>query len=183
MQDFFNEFNKRLVEATRMDFREILNQCGDEKIYAASFVTDSDAMTLFFAVNTYKKLEIRYEQFIQKYGDDEIDKESLYKAFKWNPSEWAYSEDNVEDSAIDALQAFLYEKRNSIEEEDFERFEENLYKTVTEVLLTLRNEGLFTDSILFVSISDDDRAEDIEDESAAVLNTGMMFDSFLNRWD
>lgn len=140
-------------------------------------------MTLFFAVNTYKKLEIRHEQFIQKYGDDEIDKESLYKAFKWNPSEWAYSEGDVEDSAIDAVQSSLYEGRNLITAEDFERFEEYFYKTITEVLLTLQNEGLFTDSILFVSISDDDRAEDIEDESAAVLNTFMMFDSFLNRWD
>ncbi|WP_369075724.1 DUF4303 domain-containing protein [Lysinibacillus sphaericus] len=43
-----------MVSAIRSDFKEMLGFIKDEKIYAVCLVTDSEARTTFFVVNTYE---------------------------------------------------------------------------------------------------------------------------------
>lgn len=58
---------------------------------------------------------------------------------------------------------------------------------MTETLLTLHNEGVFChekdDISIFISISDDDRAEMIENYSAGLLTSENVMGSFVKRWD
>ncbi|TKI61247.1 hypothetical protein FC756_19655 [Lysinibacillus mangiferihumi] len=59
---------------------------------------------------------------------------------------------------------------------------------MTESLLTLRNEGLFCCSkkeeiIVLISISDDERAEMVENYSAGLLNSENIRNNFEKRWN
>ncbi|WP_431307259.1 DUF4303 domain-containing protein [Ferdinandcohnia quinoae] len=57
MGNFFIDLEERLVKAIEIDFTNIKKMIGNEKIYALSLVTDSDAVSLFLALNTIEFLE------------------------------------------------------------------------------------------------------------------------------
>ena len=187
MKEFFDELGKRLINAVRNDYKELLKVIGNERIYAVCLVTDSDAMTVFFAINTYEKMESNYHNYTQKNKSENLSDEILYKTVKWVPAEWGYDDSDLEKSEIVLVSDYLAEKRESIEDSRFREFEEQFYKTMTETLLTLHNEGLFChekdDITIFISISDDDRAEMIENYSAGLLNSENVMSNFLKRWD
>lgn len=55
MNNFFEEFKVQLKKAIIEDYKSLLKLSDGEKAYACALVTDSDAMTLFFAMNTIEK--------------------------------------------------------------------------------------------------------------------------------
>lgn len=186
MEGLFDELEKRLVMAVRNDFKELTKVIGDERIYAVCLVTDSNAMTVFLAINTYEKMEKKYHKYSQGKSLN-IKDEILYKTVKWVPAEWEYDDSDLEQSEIDLVSDYLAEKRETIEDSRFREFEEKFYETMTETLLILHNEGLFghkkDDITVFISISDDERAEMVENYSAGLLNSENVSSEFLKRWD
>ncbi len=186
MKEFFDAFGKRLVKAVRNDFKKLSKNIGDERIYAVCLVTDSNAMTVLLAINTYEKVETKYQKYLQG-KSVQLKGEILYKTVKWIPAEWAYDDSDLEQSEIELVSDYLAEKREAIEESNFMQFEEKLYETMTETLLTLQDERWFCskhdDITVFISISDDDRAEMVENYSAGLLNSENIKNKFVSRWN
>ncbi|MGE7911726.1 DUF4303 domain-containing protein [Lysinibacillus xylanilyticus] len=187
MKGFFDELGKRMVMAIRSDFKGLSKIIGNERIYAVCLVTDSDAMTVFLAINTYEKMESKYLKYSQKDRSENLSDEVLYKTVKWVPAEWEYDDSDLEQSEMVLVSDYLAEKRESIEDSRFREFEEKFYETMTETLLKLHNEGLFChekdDITIFISISDDERAEMVENYSAGLLNSEDVKNEFVKRWD
>lgn len=88
---------------------------------------------------------------------------------------------------MELVSDYLAEKRETIKDSSFREFEEKFYETMTETLLILRNEGLFghkkDDITVFISISDDERTEMVENYSAGLLNSENVSREFLKRWE
>ncbi|WP_146052020.1 DUF4303 domain-containing protein, partial [Lysinibacillus sphaericus] len=128
--------------AVRNDFKELKKVIGDEKIYAICLVTDSNAITVFLAINTYEKMEKKYHKYFKGQSLNTKD-EIFYKTVKWVPAEWEYDDSDLEQSEIDLVSDYLAENGETIKDSRFREFEEKFYETMTEILLILRNEGLF----------------------------------------
>jgi len=178
---FFKDLEKKMVSAIRSDFKEMLGFIEDEKIYAVCLVTDSEARTTFFVVNTYEYLEKKDQEYIEKGW------ESAYDELKWDPSEWGYGNSRLKSDASISVANYLSGKRDTIEEEIFDEFEEKLHTTMVSVLDSLLNENVFCqnkdDITVFISMSDDERTEDVENYSAKLLNTEKVYNEFLKRFD
>ena len=172
--------------AVRNDFKELKKVIGDEKIYAICLVTDSNAITVFLAINTYEKMGKKYHKYFKGQSLNTKD-EIFYKTVKWVPAEWEYDDSDLEQSEIDLVSDYLAENGETIKDSRFREFEEKFYETMTEILLILRNEGVFghkeDDITVFISISDDERAEMVENYSAGLLNSENVSREFLKRWD
>ncbi|GAB0168349.1 DUF4303 domain-containing protein [Lysinibacillus sp. CTST325] len=178
---FFKELEKKMVNAIKNDFKEMLHFIGDERIYAVCFVTDSEARTTFFVANTYEYIEKRDQEYIEKGW------ESAYDELKWDPSDWGYGNSHFQSDASMSVASYLSEKREDIEEEIFDGFEEKLHTTMISVLDNLHNEKVFCqnkdDITVFISMSDDERTEEVENYSARSLNSEKVYNEFLKRFD
>lgn len=79
--------------------------------------------------------------------------------------------------------------RENDERENFSSFKKGLLNVMTESLAQLVSEGFFenldsnrSNYVVFVSITDDDNAESVENESAKVINSRPTYDEFLKRY-
>ncbi|MCI8373248.1 MAG: DUF4303 domain-containing protein [Lachnospiraceae bacterium] len=195
MEEFYNDLTLKIQQAVKKVMSKILQKTGDETIYAAALVTDSDCTTLFLAVNTYEYLEKRdleYLQLMDFHLSEEEQRqlnEGTASLTKWLPDEWGYADSDDDDGSelFNEISRLLYEHD---EEEDFDddAYEENqelFFAAVTSAFQKLKEEKAFgerTEEILcFISISDDDRAEEIENESARQLNSPQLYEPFFNR--
>ena len=59
MEQFFLNLQPAIEEAVRHAMEKIRQEIGQEHIYSAALVTDSDCITLFLAVNTEEALAKR----------------------------------------------------------------------------------------------------------------------------
>lgn len=189
MNLFFKNLEYKIEQAVKKDMQKILKETGNEKIYAVALVTDSDCITLYLAVNTYEFMEKNDKEYSIDMDLSEEDiknlKEGSASLTQWIPDEWGYSDDN--NSELVKISKLLYENSES---EDFgdEEYEENqklFLETVTSAFKHLIKEkvfGKYSEEITyFISMSDDDRAEEIENDSAKLLNPSNIYETFLNR--
>lgn len=177
MDQFYQDLPDKIREAVEKDIQDILKEVGDETIYTAALVTDSDCVTLFLAVNTL--------EFLEENGG--LDSEN-----RWLPDEWGYSDGD--DSALAKLSEVLFEHDEAVEGETDgddadEKREENqqlFFEAATFALEQLKKSKVFekhSDEVtFFVSISDDERAEEVENQSAKQLNTPELAKVFLKRY-
>ena len=191
MEFFFNEIKKRIKEAVEKEFPRIKKELGKEKVYAVAFVTDSDCVTLWLGVNTYEFLEKKDAEYAAKgYGET-----------KWFPSEWGYSDGN---SQISRIGVELSEKMGSVISHIKSHADNLSYKqlydliensgfsklfieTVTSAFLELIQSNVFgfnpDEVTYFISMSDDNRTVEIENNSANVLNSQKVYKEFKKRFE
>ncbi len=190
MKSFFKNLEHNIEQAVKKDMKKILKETGSEKIYAVALVTDSDCITLYLAVNTYEFLEKHDKEYSIDMDLSEEDiknlKEGSASLTQWLPDEWGYSDDD--NSELAKISELLYENSESDEYDD-EEYEENqklFFETVTSAFKHLIEEkvfGEYSEKITyFISMSDDDRAEEIENNSAKLLNSPNIYETFLNRY-
>lgn len=78
--------------------------------------------------------------------------------------------------------------RSELEHEDFPSFAKKVYTAMVAALELLDSEGFFgtgeerNQIVLFVSISDDDDAVRLENESGKALNPTFVYEEFLKRY-
>ena len=197
MEQFFFFFRPAIVKAVRRDMEKIRQEIGNEHLYSAALVTDSDCITLFLAVNTEEALAKRDQKErkpkrlaeLRKYWSEELVSQVADGSFSLNryiPDEWAYSDGK--DSELNQISQRLYDQEETLSnapddvyDEVHEQFQEQLLETVTLAFETLRTEGVFGPEVLcFVSMSDDERTPEIEDASAQRLNTPEQYEQFQN---
>lgn len=197
MEQFFLDLRPAVVKAVRRDMEKIRQEIGNEHLYSAALVTDSDCITLFLAVNTEEALAKRDQKErkpkrlaeLRKYWSEELVSQVADGSFSLNryiPDEWAYSDGK--DSELNQISQRLYDQEETLSnapddvyDEVHEQFQEQLLETVTLAFETLRTEGVFGPKVLcFVSMSDDERTPEIEDASAQRLNTPEQYEQFQN---
>ncbi|MCG8707913.1 DUF4303 domain-containing protein [Brenneria sp. 4F2] len=152
----------------------ILAENPDEHFYAFCLYTDSSAMAVSLAANSEEKLKSVLD------ADSDKSKENQ-NYYRWATSEWAYEDFGADLFA--ELSAFL---RKSPEREHFPVFKNRLIHSLAYALSSVVAE-IFQNrhdaAVMFVSITDDDEAEDIENSSSEIINTEIAHNLFLTRYD
>jgi len=174
VDQFYKDLVEKIRDAAEKDIQKIMGETGGEKIYAAALVTDSDCVTLFLAVNTLEYLK---------------DNGGLESEDRWLPDEWGYSDEN--DSELSKLSRLLFEHDRAISsdgytDEEWEQNRRQFFEAAVAAFVRLKAENVFGERTkevtCFVSISDDDRAEDVENWSAQLLNTPELASAFVDRY-
>ncbi|MCU0124934.1 DUF4303 domain-containing protein [Pseudomonas vlassakiae] len=147
-----------------------------EHFYAFALYTDSSAMTVAFAANSIEALELKLEE-------DEEERDESRPYYQWATSEWKY-----EGWRGDLFKKASAELRESVSRNDIEAFRNKLYSTMTTVLKELRQSDFFhgfavKNPTLFVSVTDDDTAELVENDSAKLLNAPNDYADFIKRYE
>lgn len=195
MEQFFLDLQPTIEKAVRHAMEKIRQEIGKERIYSAALITDSDCITLFLAVNTEEALAKRDEKDrtperlaeLRKYWPEERVSQVANGSFSLNryiPDEWGYSDGT--DSELNQVSQQLYDQEatlsnldDDVYDEIHTQFQEQFLETVALVFETLRTEGVFApETLCFISMSDDDRTPDIEDDSARRLNTLEQYEKF-----
>ncbi len=195
MEQFFLDLQPAIEKAVLHEMEKIRMEIGNEHIYSAALVTDSDCITLFLAVNTEEALARRDEADrtperlaeLRKYWSEELVRQVADGSFSLNryiPDEWDYSDGT--DSELNQISRQLYDQEASFSDTDddayddvHEQFQEQFLETVTLVFETLRAEGVFDpETFCFIWMSDDDQTPDIENDSARRLNTPEQYEQF-----
>ena len=190
LETFFKEIGEKIKEAVKNDFPIMRKEFGNEKPYAVAFVTDSDFTTLLLWINTCEFLEKADAEYAED-GDD--------YTTKWNPDEWGYLD---ESSQFVKISDELYDKKislidyiesqsdnlsyaqlgNLIEDSGFPRL---FLETVTLVFQELINSNVFgfnnEEITYFITMNDDKRAVEIENNSAKAFNSQKVYEEFLKR--
>ena len=163
VDSFYQGLAENIKEAVKKDLQEILEQTGDEHIYTVALVTDRYCCSLFLAVNTTEYLDNECEE------PDDVE--------KWHPDEWGYSDGH--DSELVKLSKLLWENHKNFPGEAY------FFNALISAMKQVKETGIFgerTEEItFFVSISDDEEAENLEDFSATQLNSPQLAAAFLSR--
>ena len=195
MEQFFADLQPAIEKAVRHAMEKIRREIGREHIYSAALVTDSDCITLFLAVNTEEALARRDEKdrtperlakFREYWPEELVDQvaDGSFSLNRYLPDEWGYSDGT--DSELNQISQQLYDQEVTLSNMDDdaydeiqEQFQEQFLETVALAFETLRAEGIFaSETLCFISMSDDDRTPDIEDGSAQRLNTPEQYEQF-----
>lgn len=176
MDTFLIEFERRVREGFLQDLEHILSQVAHEKVYACAFGTDGDFITLFLAVNTEESLARHITDMKSKGLCDDAESEIYYR---WSCSEFQYGEE----SHFNHISRLLYATEHTYQYKD--EMVNILAKVVRET-----NEELFAqygqvkeDITFFVSMTDDELAEELENQSVALMTNPALIPSFLARYD
>lgn len=178
----FPNFAQEIRDAARETYRALLAKHPGEHFYAFALYTDSGAMTVVPAANSEEGLQrVRKQMAVP-------DEESATE-FRWGTGEWVY--ECAEAHSFNQLCKRLADTVLSTDfpAAEFGRFFNDLQRDMIEALGLLDREGLFGIGAererltLFVTISDDNRAEELENVSAKVLNPPAVSDRFIRRYD
>lgn len=178
----FPNFARDIRDAARGTYRALLAKHPDEHFYAFALYTDSGAMTVVPAANSEEGLQRVRKRMA-------VGKEEVAPEFTWATGEWVY--ESAEADSFNALSKRLADAvlSPSFPAAEFGHFFHELQRDMIEALRMLDQEGLFGIGAereritLFVTISDDSRAEELENASAKVLNPPAVFDRFIKRYD
>lgn len=172
----FSEFQKEIAQATRASFGDLRSAHPSEHFYAYSLYTDGSAMTIMPAANSLEALaDVRKELDVE---DDEQAPE-----LKWSTGEWRYEAWKA--SGFNGISSKL---RSRIESEDVAVRAKEVHADMIAAFRLLDRDGFFgvgaarDEIVLFVSISDDDAAFRLENESARILNSPAVFQAFATRY-
>lgn len=181
MKDFFDRLEKELINAIRTDFNKLTELIKGECLYAVALVTDSCFDSIYLGLSTEESLLRK----IGKYQEKREVSEKMKSYLRWTPAEWEYGNTAISNSLLPKVSYILRNKKIEVTSE----VESMFYETLEKNMHILYQEGLFSNNIicnqltLFISISDDDRALEIENCSAKVLNSPDVYETFIKRFE
>ncbi|WP_174915967.1 DUF4303 domain-containing protein [Burkholderia lata] len=166
-----------IAQATTSVFSALKNEHPDEDFYAFALYTDNSAMSVVAAGNSEQALEE-----VLKNADERSPEQDAY--YRWASSEWLY--EAFHGSEFKGVSKTV---RESADRSNFRKFKVDVHAAMIEALRTVDVDGLFGTGldrekiIVFVTITDDDNAEQFENDSAKQLNSPAAYQRFLNRYD
>jgi hypothetical protein len=169
-----------IARAARLSFSALLAQHGHEAFYAFALYTDEDCWTVVPAANSLERLEARMEE--QGAPDPR-----QRAADKWSSAEWAFEGFAAE--PFDAICEQLQATGSALPDEAaaFAAFKAGVHQAMVAALKSLDESGFFgahrTGAVLFVTSSDNEEAEALEDRSARLLNPPEIHEAFGRRYD
>ena len=120
---------------------------------------------------------------------------------KWTPDEWGYSDGNsqlarISDELSDEMGSVIANIKSQMDNLSYNQlfdlvedsgFPRLFIETVTSAFLELIHWNVFgfdpDEVTYFITMSDDDRAEEIENNSAKILNSKKVYEAFLKRYE
>ncbi|CAM3321318.1 DUF4303 domain-containing protein [Pseudomonas plecoglossicida] len=173
----WQELESAALTSVKKALQDLNEEHPDEMFYACSLYTDSSAMTMALAVNSVEALNAKLEKEVEE------EREELMPYYKWATSEWEY-----EAWMGEYFKDICKSLREASERDDTSNFKESLISLMVKILSALRKEGFFRsfkiqDPMLFVSITDDDGAESVENRTSELLNSPEEYICFVRRFD
>lgn len=181
MKAFFDRLEKELINAIRTDFNKLTELIKGECLYAVALVTDSCFDSIYLGLSTEESLLRKIGEY-QEMGEVS---EKMKSYLRWTPDEWGYGNSDILNSLLPKVSEILRNKKIEVTSE----FESMFYEALENVMHILNQESLFSNNIiskqltLFLSISDDDRALEIENCSAKILNSPKDYEPFIKRFE
>lgn len=176
MTDFMTQFEAHFRSAFADDLARTLEAALHERVYVCAIGTDSDFVTLFLAVNTEESLA-RHIAAMKAEGlcDTEADEIS----YKWSLSEYQYGED----THFNDISQLLYSVENAAD------YKDQMIDVMTRVLQET-DDAIFarygqtkSDIVFFLSMTDDDEAESLENETVVRMTRPELAADFLKRYE
>ena len=179
-------FKNKFREEIAVFMQRFLSEVKNEKVFAIAFVTDDFFETLYCVLNTEEK----FQQYLIDHPDY-----ARYKGQKWAANEWGYGDNNLEDSPFGSFYEILRKLSQELDlpynmhDERKQKFIKAFIEAIAEGVLSIPDK-VFTENnqireniIFFVSISDNNYTETLEDESAKLMNNKDIYNNFLTRYD
>ena len=154
--------------------KSLLHAYKDDELYALCLYTDSGAMTVSLSANSQKDLS-------QLMNLDEDNSQEIENYYRWAFSEWAY--DSYNSSEFSKISKILREDPSR--DIDFDFFFTTLINSLTNVLCRVRSTEIepLKQTIFFISITDNDDSESIENDTAKLLNSQDGHCNFIARYN
>lgn len=176
MNTFIQKFENHFREGFNHDIQKVLETLQNETVYACAFGTDSDFTTLFLAVNTEESLS-RHIDNMKDMGLHHGEQDDIY--YRWGCSEYQYGDGGHFNH--------LYKLLNSTE--NVIQYRNEIVKTIAKVVNEANNElfsqfGQSKEKItFFISMTDDDGAIELENQSVVLMTNPDLANEFLERYD
>jgi len=177
----WDDLTREIITDARSVFSKLLEQHKDEHFYAFALYTDDDGFTVVPAANSIEK----YDANMLHNNVTNI-KSQIFR--KWYSGSWAY--EDCGDDEFNAICGKLSDACMALPEDDdeaFHDFTEHVHSCMINALQILDNEGFWgaarKNIVLFVTISDSDEAEELENRSAQILNPPEIYEKFLKRYE
>ena len=170
----WNKFEEKCYQITVNVITKILSERSNENIYGIGLYTDSSAMTVCLSANSTEELQAILD------SDSDKSKENQ-NYYTWAISEWSY-----ESYEAELFSELSKELRLSPDRAQFPEFKSDLINSLTNVLKRVKQEVFNRDGdivTMFVSMTDDDDAESIENVSSKLINSDVIHDLFLQRYE
>ncbi|MNW27863.1 hypothetical protein D3C74_46700 [compost metagenome] len=157
------------------DLKKTLEEVKDEKVYACAFGTDSDFVTLFLAVNTEESLA-RHLANMRAQGLCDGEEDENY--YRWGISEYQYGDA----THFNHISRFLYATENvSDYKEEMVKIMAKVVQETDDAMLAQYGQSK-EDIIFFVSMTDDELAEELENQSVVQMTNPQLVNAFLQRY-
>ncbi|SCW62352.1 protein of unknown function [Paenibacillus tianmuensis] len=176
MTDFLKQFEEHFRASFLEDLKGTLEKARDERVYACAFGTDSDFITLFLAVNTEESLA-RHIAAMKKKDLCSSEEDEIY--YRWGISEYQYGDE----SHFNHISKLLYAVENAYD------YKDQLVAIIARVVQET-DEAIFTqygqskeNIVFFVSMTDDEMAEELENETVVLMTKPELAADFLKRYD
>ncbi|PPQ48531.1 hypothetical protein C5G87_11855 [Paenibacillus peoriae] len=175
MNNFLNEFEERFRAGFLDDLKSILEEVKNEKVYSCAFGTDSDFVTLFLAVNTEESLA---KHIINMKAQGLCNSKEDENYYRWGFCEYQYGDT----THLNHISKFLYATENVFDYKDkMIKIMSKVVKETDDVLFNQFGQSK-EDIIFFVSMTDDDMAEELENQSVIQMTNAKLVDDFLHRY-
>lgn len=183
MDKFLEKLRVDMEEAILDETKEIIKQVGEEHIYAAALVLDSDCISIYMGVNTKEYLEKTNRDCLEMLKEEtnrdclEMLKEDFLQT-KWTPDEWGY-DGGKEGKTVDiSRQMFEMEEKAS---DEYEKRKNEIIDIVIDAFDKVIQMKYFDNESVtfFVSIVDDDEGYEVEINSSKRLNSERLHTIFV----
>lgn len=173
MAEFYEILVKELEKALVKELWEIRRAAGDEKIYAAALLTDSNCTSVSLYVNTL-------EHLTRTLGEN-ISDEKL----KWKIESWGYSDrmNGRKSLLLKSCQMLSIHDKKDHDEHMRMRdvFIETAVSAFRRAILKHPLTADTDDVTYYISISDSDEAKRLENFSSKMLNSKAVYKEFFKR--
>lgn len=169
-----------IAAAARASFSHLLARHGEEVFYAFALYTDEDCWTVLPAANSLEQFQARVE------AERTTDPQQL-AADRWSTAEWAYECFAAE--PFDVICEQLRDHCGALPNDpsEFSAFKAAVHEAMIAALKVLDDSGFFAkhrdSAVLFITSSDGEEAEALEDRSARLLNPPGIYEAFRRRYD
>lgn len=166
-----NDIKNASVEA----INQLLEATKGEKLYAIALYTADDGMSIAMAANT----EEFYRAHLAEEAADEPNSPEDEAYYRWSTAEWKFEgwKDEFFSDINNKFREYILEYNGDVVSHSID--------VMTSSLINVKN--IFGDKIkdvvLFVTITDSDEAEKVENQSATRINTPTLAQMFISRFD
>jgi hypothetical protein len=170
----WTHITSELQAVTLAAVRKLLSAHESEHIYALALYTDEDGSSVVMAANTEEACRAHLAS--QAKDEPNTPEDEIY--YRWASSEWAL--EGWESDQFSGVNALIQQQ----DQRDLDAYFSALIEAMTMALAGVKQtlDDTLADITVFVTVTDDDRAEEIENASAGRINATDLATAFQSRY-